>query len=200
MLLNEIAQWTALVFLGVFVLGLLRQLGDSVVPPRERVSRNRGPDLGTRLSDELLTAAERQRLGALMEERGTEWAALVVVSEECSRCHALLDELSVAGAPDGAPVAALSSKSGPDHAALLERAADVAIVDPERLEAAELHVKPFTLIVDRSFKVVHKQLANDLAEAVRGWDGRNGRRRRIRRDERGPEMTVLHIGGEGERS
>jgi hypothetical protein len=175
-LLNELAQWAALLLLGFFVLGLTRQLGNVLVSPRERVEQNRGPRLGRRLPAAILGQDDRERLLALMQERSSNWAALLVVGEDCPRCGLLIERLMETGMPDGAPVAVLSDRSGPDHRTLLDRAADLVIVDSERLAAADLNVKPFVLILDDSLRVRHKQVAWDLSDAVSTWRGDEGRR------------------------
>ncbi len=176
LLLNELAQWAALLVIGVFVFGLLRQLGDFLVPPRERAARARGPSLGAALPAGLLSEEERSRLLELLRDRSAGWAAVLVVDEECPRCEELLENLERTGAPEGAPVVALSNKSGPAHRARLEEVADLVAVDATRLERAALDVRPFTLILDGSLKVVDKQVAWDLQEAVEMWR-RNGNAR-----------------------
>lgn len=198
MLLNELAQWAALLFLGIFVLGLTRQLGDFLVPSRERVAENRGPKIGKRLPAGLLPAGDHRRLLELMEERAARWAALLVVSEDCPRCKTLIERLAETGAPDHAPVVALSSRSGPDHTAVLEATADIVVVDGKSLEKADINVRPFVLIVDRTLKVRHKQIAWDLHEAVHAWTGGdeesgNGTPMPTPED----RLTIVHAGGEG---
>ena len=169
MLLNELAQWAVLLALAVFVVGLTRQLGDFLIPPRERVEQSYGPGVGARLPAALLPEPERARLTALMVERDSEWAAVLVVSGECTRCGELLERLVDEGAPSGVPVVGLSMTSEEAHRSLLDQAVDIAIVDPESLDAQNLHVKPFALVVDRDLVVRHKQLAFDLREVARTY-------------------------------
>jgi hypothetical protein len=169
LLLNELAQWAVLLALAVFVVGLTRQLGDFLIPPRERVEQSYGPGLGVRLPAALLPEPERTRLIALMDERGSEWAAVLVVSGECTRCSELLERLVDEGAPSGVPVVGLSMTSDETHRSLLNQAVDIAMVDPESLDAENLHVKPFVLVVDRDLVVRHKQLAFDLREVARTY-------------------------------
>ena len=171
MLLNELAQWAALLFIGVFVLGLTRQLGAFLVPPRARVEQNRGPDIGKRLPTTVLSREDRERLGTLMTERGTKWAALVVVGGDCPRCATLLENVTEGRVPDGAPVVALSTTTDLGYKVLLERVADLVVVDDELGDRSNLNVKPFVLIVDQALKVRHKHITSDLREAVAAWRG-----------------------------
>jgi hypothetical protein len=199
LLLNELAQWAALVFVAVLLLGLLRQLGDFLVPPRERLAFARGPKLGRGLPDGLLREAERLELLSLMTQRGTGWAAMVVVDEDCPRCATLIERLKEAGAPASAPVVALSSSSGTAHRALLESAADLVVVDAERLERAGLDVSPFILIVNQGLELRHKEIGWDLGQAVTAWrDGQNGEPGVPGED--GAEATVRVVQMEGSQS
>jgi hypothetical protein len=196
LVLNEIAQWAALLFLGIFVLGLTRQLGDFLVPRRERAAQDRGPDVGKGIPEELLSQDERARMSELMAERGVEWAALLIVGEDCPRCQQLIERLIATGVPDDAPVAVVSSRSSASHAELLASAADVVAVDGARLEAADLHIKPFALILDRSFKVLHKQITTDHEQAASAWKGRAGGRRKASANGSGGPPEVIRVGGE----
>jgi hypothetical protein len=169
LLLNELAQWAVLLFLGIMTLGLLRQLGEFLVPPRERVALSRGPKIGKKLPDELLWPQERVDLLNLMDERSVESAAIVVVDEECSQCKSLVDRLHAHGPPESTPIVAFSSESSPAHRAVLEEIADLVVVDPERLDKVGLDARPFILIVDSVLEVRHKEIGSDLGAAVAAW-------------------------------
>lgn len=175
MLVNEIAQWVVLLLLAVFVLGLTRQLGEFLTSPRERLAHRRGPRLGKALPPGLLSEEDRRRLVALMEERESETAALLLVSEQCDRCGSLLEALRARGQRTGPPVVAISSGSSPGHVELLGAGSDlVVLVGEDALEDADLTVKPFTIVVDRSLKVRHKQVTWELNEVLPGEAAGNG--------------------------
>jgi hypothetical protein len=171
LLLNELAQWAVLIVLAVLVLGLVRQLGDFLVPPRERLARSRGPAIGDLLPHGLLPDSDVERLADAMAARGYDWAAVIVVDEECPECELLLDGLSGTARPIEAPIVAMSSRAAPEHLDRLNRVADVVVVDGEALGEAGLDVRPFVLIVDRSRRVLHKQVATSLRDVVREWRG-----------------------------
>lgn len=197
MLINELAQWATLVFLAIFVLGLTRQLGNFLVPPRDRAALEVGPDLGKTLPTGLLSDQDRRRLYEAMDQRGLGWAVFLVVGEECDGCKGLLEGLAEHGAPDEVAVVAVSSEAGPEYRRLLDSLADLVIVDADRVKAAELAATPFAVIVDRSLKVVHKQLAWDLAEVVEVWRRQDGAEDEgpSRRAQSAEELEIVQNGG-----
>lgn len=201
MLLNELAQWAVLGFVSVFLLGLTRQLGNFLVPSRERLAHDTGPRVGKRLSTEILPAHALERLQSLIRERGAGWGSVLVVSDDCPGCEGLVERLSRDGAPDGTPIAFISRASSPEHQAVLEQVGDVAVVDPKRLKAASIGVTPFAFLVDESLKIVHKQIAWDLADVAYAWsengrgypgpkaNGNNGN------GHRAEPLSLTHVGG-----
>jgi hypothetical protein len=197
LIINELMQWAALLFMGVFLFGLTRQLGNFLVTGRDRAAVEAGPEVGDRLPKEVLAAAQRERLAALMGERGHDHAVLVVVGEECSACKGLLDSIRDDASPDRVPVAALTQSAGDEYARLLGATADVVAVDGPALEKANLVVTPFAVLVDRDFRVLHKQLAWKLAEVLTGWEERRdgGRARRFAANGNGSDQVVVEIGG-----
>lgn len=174
MLINELAQWGAIAFMAVFVFGLTRQLGRFLVPPAEQAAMELGPDLGSVFPLSLIDRSEQERLTQLMDDRGTDWAAVLIVSDDCPGCESLLESLADPRAGVRPPVAALSRRSGEDHRAKLDRVADVVRVDRDGLRDESLRTTPFVLLVDRRFKVVHKQLAWSLWDAVDEWTSLTG--------------------------
>lgn len=157
MLLNELAQWGALICVGILALGLTRQLGVFLVPAHEQAALEVGPDVGKRFPAGFLSASQRAELVAEMERRGVELATFLVVSERCQTCRALLDELA-AGARQRLPIVALLRESSAEHRQLLEAVASLVIVDAAQLDALNLTIEPLALVVDREFKVQAKQL------------------------------------------
>jgi len=163
-LFNELAQWSALVCIGILTLGLTRQLGAFLIPPTDHKALEVGPDVGKRFPQEFLSHEERSQLLASLEDRGAEQAFLLVVSERCPTCHSLLDDIVSRPASVPLPIVALSRESTPDHLALLEEVADLVVVDAARLDRVNLTVGPLALLVDRQLTVLDKQLVFDAAQ------------------------------------
>ena len=92
MLVNELAQWAALIFVGVFVIGLTRQLGRYMVTEREEIAHSVGPDVGKALPADLLPRADRDRLAELIRSSAGGWGAVLVVDPDCPGCAALLQQ------------------------------------------------------------------------------------------------------------
>lgn len=171
MVINELAQWAAILFLGIMVFGLTRQLGQYMLGPRERAALDMGPAVGSSLPDGLLTPGERASVSALMSGHGTLWAALLTVDSGCETCTAILSRVKDEGMPDGAPLITIARLAdaqglGPAETAM----ADLALVDPKRVNAAHLGT-PFLMIIDDSFVVQYKALATHVADAVASWRG-----------------------------
>jgi hypothetical protein len=175
MIFNELAQWAVLLLLAFFVFGLTRQLGSFLVPESDMAVLSIGPKVGKAVPDGLLTESQSREVIDLMAQRGTDWAGFLVVAEDCPGCGGVLERLRDRGSPDHAPVVALSRRSGPDHEALMRSAADVTVVDEERLQAADLGPSPFFMIVDRSLKVIRKEITADVHDAVERWKNESGR-------------------------
>jgi hypothetical protein len=164
---NELAQWAVIGFLGVFVLGLTRQLGNFLVPARAQTEAS-APPVGSTIPDGLLPEAERRQLRGLFAERGSECAALIAVEPQCEFCDALLTELSRDGVPDGVPLVIVGESTGAEDAELLSGLADIVIDDPGRKRAkrAGLSVAPFVLLVDRELAVLHRQAGGSVRQAM----------------------------------
>jgi hypothetical protein len=174
MLLNELAQWAVLIFLAIFVIGLTRQLGRFMVGEREEIAHSVGPDVGKALPREVLPEIERRRLAELIGSSPAGWGALLVVDADCIGCAALLERMEHEGAPDGAPVAALSRSSDPEHVQRLARIFDIAVADPERVTRAGLRVTPFVILLDRDLRIAYKALTSDIRAALAQWRSTNG--------------------------
>lgn len=195
MLINEFAQWAVLLLLAVFVFGLTRQLGSFLVPASEARALEVGPDVGKRLPSWFLRREEYGQLLQLMDERQTDRALLLVVSEACVQCGEILRQLLTDGAR-GAPIVVLSKQSSDEHRALLEHVADLVIVDDDRLTRANLTVAPFALIADRQMTVHDKQFVSKLDDLLRIWT-RRSEHRPVGTDgaSSDPAPTVVQVGG-----
>jgi hypothetical protein len=195
-MINELLQWAALAFVGVFLIGLTRQLGHFLVDPKEQYANDTGPPLGKPLPDDLLTRNERDRVTELFAARRTAWGALVVVAETCIGCKAMLERVSKSGVPDGAPLVVISRESGADHRRYLEAIADVVIVDHKRLSRADLLVSPFVIMFDPNFHVVHKAIAPDLEFTVAQWKGPDSVHRAPNGHSSDARLALTHVGSE----
>lgn len=173
MLINELLQWAVLVFIGVFVFGLTRQLGNFIVPKREQLATEIGPSVGKPLPRDVLSGDARARVARLFAEGGAGFGSLVVVDEECTGCKALIERLERTPLPGGGPLVIMSHKSGPDHAARLNRISPIVISDPEGLTAAGLNTAPFVIVLDEQLKVLHKEVAPDVDFVIERWCKKN---------------------------
>jgi hypothetical protein len=174
-IVNELAQWAVLLLLTVFVVGLTRQLGSILVPPKEQALLD-GPAVGKALPASLLGEDGSALLRSMISDRGRGYAVVAVVDENCFGCDALLTILEEDGAPDGAPLAAVTWKSGPAHLERVARQFDVLGQDPggDRLKAAGIQATPFLMVVDGDLVVRHKQITGDLHLALRRWREQDG--------------------------
>jgi hypothetical protein len=198
LIINELLQWAVLAFMGVFLFGLTRQLGNFLVTGRDRAAVEAGPETGRSLPKELLAPELRRRLTALMQERGHDHGVLVVVGEECGACKGLLESIAAEAAADRVPIVALAQSAGEEYRRQLEAVADIVVVDAPALEKANLVVTPFALIVDEDMKIAHKQLAWKLREVLVAFDEqRADGRSSLRPAEQAaaPELEVVQMAG-----
>jgi hypothetical protein len=170
--INEIAQWAVLLFLSVFILGLTRHLGQSLMPPRQQYAHDQGPALGAVVPATLLDDREQGVIKRLIVERAHSFAVLLMVHDTCPACTELISSLE-RGVFDeelsGAPIVAITRSSERRHVDSLRAVADLAVVDPHRFEAGDFRFTPFIMIVDGNLTVVHKDLSADVGSAVRRW-------------------------------
>jgi hypothetical protein len=168
--INEVLQWMVLLFLAVFVVGLTRQLGLSLVRSSQASAETQGPDVGKALPRAVLTQDERRRLQELMTERGSDWAAVLAVDERCPGCDLIIGTLEEEGVPGGpGPTIAVTRTADDAFRGRLEGVFDLVAVDPDRLKAADLSMTPFVILLDRKFRVAHKSAARSLGAAVDEW-------------------------------
>jgi hypothetical protein len=170
--INEIAQWGVLLFMSVFVVGLTRHLGQTLMPPRQQYAHDQGPALGETLPLTLVDAGEQAALSRLIAERRQSFALLVMLHDSCPGCTDLIERLErgTFGRELGdAPIVAMTRSSQRHHVATLQGLADIVVVDAERFVSGGFRFTPFIMIVDAELRVVHKDLSSDLAGAIRRW-------------------------------
>jgi hypothetical protein len=170
--LNELAQWSVLLLMAIFLVGLTRQLGRFLLPPSERRAEEWGPALGDRLPENVLTNAQRDRATELIRESVTGWAAGIVVSPACDACEQWLAVLRDRASLPAAPIITFVSGSNGDYVARVRLAADLVITDdPGRhnFREANLVATPFLMILDDQLTVRQKQLGGDPRRALEQW-------------------------------
>lgn len=168
-IVNEAAQWALLIFLGIFVLGLTRQLGAFLTATRDQKAAVTGPSTGKVIPRSLLSAQERQRLADLIRGRGVDWAAILAVDDRCTGCDELLAGLEADGVPEGAPLFVFSRSSDEEHQRRLRALADHVLVDPRRMKRANLTITPFLILVDEELRVVRKAVGTELVPVLERW-------------------------------
>jgi len=173
-MINELLQWAVLTFVGIFVVGLTRQLGFFMTPNREHVAIEHGPELSQQLS---FPRGVRDSLGPfrdLIASKSAGYGLVIAVDEFCPGCAGLLERLRQNGSPDGAPVLALVKEESLDFRAEVESDVDLAVFgeDAKRvLDHMRLPVTPFVMIVDEKLRVQHKAVLPDMNAAVARWRG-----------------------------
>lgn len=195
-IVNEAAQWAVLIFLGIFVLGLTRQLGAFLTATRGQKAEVTGPTTGKVLPRSLLSAPERQRLSELIRGRGVDWAAILAVDDRCSGCDELLAGLEADGVPEGAPLFVFSRSSNEEHQRRLAGIADHVVVDPRRMKRANLTVTPFAILVDEELRVVRKAIGTELMPLIEQWrENRDGDPARQNGDHAHEHLAIIREEG-----
>jgi hypothetical protein len=170
--LNEGAQWAVLVFLGTFVLGLTRQLGEFITANREDRAEIEGPALGRVAPDVLMTPQERDRISGHMHDRGVDWAGLIVTQERCPGCEVILSDLESGRAPRPDVLVMVSKSSGAEYRERLAKLADLVVSDEDRLERLDIAATPFCMVLDADFRVVQKAIGTHLHTLAARWHRR----------------------------
>lgn len=159
-IVNEAAQWAVLIFLGVFVVGLTRQLGHFLNSSREQKAKIEGPQLGRVAPNALIAQDERAHLRALMDARGVDWAGVVAMDERCAGCDQLVQALEADGMPQSAPLFVLARQAGAEYVERLRAVAELVVVNERRLNRSGITITPLTMIVDRSCVVQAKGIGS----------------------------------------
>jgi hypothetical protein len=168
-IVNEAAQWAVLIFLGIFVLGLTRQLGAFLTTTRAMKADVTGPSIGKVVPRSLLSAEERRRLVDLIRGRGVDWAAILAVDDRCSGCDELIAGLEADGVPEGAPLFVFSRQSDEEHRRRLAAIADHVVVDERRMKRADLTITPFAMLVDDELRIARKAIGTELMPMLERW-------------------------------
>jgi hypothetical protein len=160
-----------LVFLGVMVFGLTRQLGSFIVPRRDQLVQQ-GPEINTRpvgLLGDRLSAELRERLSGASDRR----ALVMVVDERCVGCMSLIDRLE-AGVWDmgDRPLVAVVKQSRPEFVARVQAVADWVVDDPtgHRLRDAGITATPYGLILDGDLRVRDRDVGGGVEDLITRFD------------------------------
>ena len=111
MILNELAQWGAILFLATIGLGLTRQLGQFLISRKDELTYQ-GPEVGKSLPDTLLAEPERDALSAAIETSSPHrFGVVAVLSDRCLGCIGLVSQIESDGPPLGLPTLAFLDTS-----------------------------------------------------------------------------------------
>lgn len=154
-------QWAALAFLGIFIVGLTRQLG-MLVQPTDARSYPEGPAVGSTLPSSVLLHNERASVASLLENSGH--LALLIVEKGCPDCDTLMKLLwEQASWRQTLPIAGLLPQA--DQEFLLEAGHIFRLVlsdeDGSRTAALGIGAFPAVLVLDPDLTVVAKGLGGE---------------------------------------
>ena len=175
MIVNEIMQWAVLAFIGVFVVGLTRQLGMFIVPRVQQIEAA-GPQLGKRLPSELVSEAESDVLRQVISEWNAPGIAVVVVDHACAVCQRLVAGIGERGGAErlaqsvGLPFAALVKPSPPEFIEAVQKAFPITLVDGAgEARKAGLAATPFVLVLDEELRVQVSRITVDVVSVAEAW-------------------------------
>lgn len=172
MLLNEFVQWAAIIFLGIFVVGLTRQLG-VMVRPTDASAHPEGPPVGSNLAATVFQDAEQKEIERLVARGGP--FALIALEEGCPDCQTLTTMIRSGRPWEGPlPLVGLVQASGQDFLFAAGEAFDLVLSDPEgfRATALGIGVFPTALLLDERRTVLAKGLGGDgVLEACHAFAG-----------------------------
>jgi hypothetical protein len=166
-LLNELLQWSVLVFLLVVVIGLARQLGVFMLPHHAQLAEQ-GPELGDRLNRQFVPPADQERLVDLIADQEARCGIVVVLDEACGGCAALVEDLS--HSTRSVPLLAVAKESGPEFVERLRKVADIVVDDREGegVRAAGIVATPYGVKVGSDARVTEVAAASDLQFLLEG--------------------------------
>jgi hypothetical protein len=154
---NEVLQWVAVLIVGFFLVGVLRQL-DLMLPARVKAGSG-GPELGAKLPRTLLEAV-RTSVGREGLRRGV---LLAFVTENCVGCRQLLGNLRGTHTTVGQPPLALIARAPSRQfaSALDDLGFPIIRDDDGRLSrAASVTATPLVVRIDESGRVMAKEVTH----------------------------------------
>jgi hypothetical protein len=172
MLFNELAQWALILALVVFVFGLIRQLGQFLVPRRDHLLYL-GPDIGRVLPTGLLAGLPVERIKTRISDSGDGMGLIAIMNDRCAGCRGMILQLETLGQPIDGPLLAIVDTDDAEYIKYLERVFTYVIKDQggTRAHDAGIIATPFVLAVDDDLRVKHRGIAGGLHELVGEWAG-----------------------------
>jgi hypothetical protein len=161
---NEVAQWTLILLLGLLVLGLLRQVA-LVLPPATRTPPP-GPQTGRKVPSGLLDVVR----GASRNGEFAAGAVVAFVSENCVGCQKLLAD-AAGGVPDLGGrgfLVATQSASTSFQSALAESGIPSVHIDARLWDECDISATPLLVTIDADGRVVDKEVTHRVKAAVEG--------------------------------
>jgi hypothetical protein len=168
-LINELAQWAALVFLGILVFGLTRQLGQFIIPRRDQLLYQ-GPEVGDELPKSVINGVSAHQLGVAINE-GPGLALVAVVNDKCLGCQGLIERLETLGTPANAPLIAVVDSNDADFTTRIDRVFDFVVRDDGLRQAREIGISatPYILGIDADLRIAFRGISGDLHGLVAEW-------------------------------
>jgi hypothetical protein len=170
MLLNELAQWAVLIILAFMVMGLLRQLGQFIIPRKEQLLA-RGPDVGERIPHALVDESHQAALSEEMASSGAEFGYLAVIREDCLGCGSLVERLQESDQPLPGPLVVVLDGESSEFRSRVEAVAGIVIDDPRGRRAKDVGISaaPFVLEVDRHMRIRNRAISGDIFALIDDW-------------------------------
>lgn len=167
----EILQWAAILFLGVMVFGLTRQLGFFLIPRHEQL-RQQGPKIGAVLGSDVFDEIEQRRIRDAIATGPTLGAVLLIVDERCSGCAQLVGIVEEWSAyPRATTLVALVKESGPAFRDRLAAVVDVTFDDSSgaKTRAAGIVATPYLLMIDQQLRVEDAEVGGHIEPLIASW-------------------------------
>lgn len=150
-MVNETLQWTAIIVVGVLLIGVLRQVSLALPPPARRTSAP-GPSVGDRLPSVVL----RELLKRLPSAPVGDWY-VAFVTEGCVGCERLLSDVETRTANDEDLILVANKPSRHFRRALTEL--EVPVIEDQSgdlWKASGVTATPLVVRVDPQGRVVAK--------------------------------------------
>lgn len=170
MLLNELAQWAVLIILAFLVMGLLRQLGQFIIPRKEQLLA-RGPDVGERMPQALLDESQQAAVSEEMSGSDAEFGYLVVMREDCLGCSSLVERLEESEQTMAGPLVVVLDGESSEFRSRVQTVASIVIADPRGRRAKEVGISaaPYVLEFDGSMRIRNRAISGDIFALLDEW-------------------------------
>jgi hypothetical protein len=159
---NEVLQWAFLFTIGILILGLFRQVS-LTLPPSQKIP-GEGPPLGRQVPRILM----REIANVMPTFKAVDGVIVAFVAESCTGCQRLLADLSVSSADFDGRISLVVRQPTQRFWAALEDLHVPIIADSTGELWKQCHIgsTPLVLFVDRSGKVVRKEVTHDVRQVA----------------------------------